>query len=105
MLAAAPGKVEKLFFSDDGGNTIYVRSPDRRLIYYYAHLSAYDPALREGMMVRQGQRLGSVGHTGNASAEGPHLHFAIWNADPAKGWYQQATAINPYSLLAGQTQH
>ena len=28
VVAAAPGKVEKLFESRDGGHTIYVRSPD-----------------------------------------------------------------------------
>lgn len=99
VIAAAPGRVEKLFLSHDGGNTIYIRSPSGRLIYYYAHLASYEPSLREGMTVRRGQRLGSVGHTGNASAEGPHLHFTVWSVDPAKSWSQDAPAINPYPLL------
>lgn len=102
VLAASSGQVEKLFASDEGGNTIYVRSPDRRLITYYAHLSAYEPGLREGARVRQGQRLGFVGHTGNAHAEAPHLHFAMWAADPAQGWSQQGAPINPYPLLVSQ---
>lgn len=97
--AAAPGRVEKLFYSADGGNTIYVRSADRRLIYYYAHLLAYDPSLREGEMVRQGQSLGQVGHTGNADAAAPHLHFAIWSVDPVGDWSQQGVALNPFPLL------
>lgn len=101
VVAAAAGTVEKLFLSQDGGQTIYVRSPDRKLIYYYAHLAAYAPGLREGQAVRRGDRLGAVGHTGNAAPEVPHLHFAMWRADPAQGWYQEAPAINPYPLLRG----
>lgn len=99
VLAAAAGKVEKLFVSQDGGNTIYVRSPDRRRIYYYAHLQGYAPGLREGAAVRRGQALGSVGHTGNASEEAPHLHFAVWDADPVLDWYQHGRPVNPYPLL------
>jgi murein DD-endopeptidase MepM/ murein hydrolase activator NlpD len=102
VLAAAPGRVEKLFLSDAGGNTIYVRSGDGRMLYYYAHLSAYAQGLREGLAVRAGQFLGTVGHTGNASAEAPHLHFAMWVANPAQGWSQEAPAIDPYPYLAGK---
>lgn len=102
VVAAAEGRVEKLFLSDDGGNTIYVRSPDRRRIYYYAHLASYAPGLREGQGVRRGQPLGMVGHTGNADAATPHLHFAVWNADPKLAWHQDAVPINPYPLLAGK---
>ena len=29
VIAAAPGTVDKLFFSNGGGNTIYIRSPDQ----------------------------------------------------------------------------
>jgi len=103
VIAAAAGRVEKLFLSHDGGNTIYVRSPDGRLIYYYAHLDAYAPGLAEGQVVASGAPLGTVGSTGNANPDGPHLHFAIEQADPAGPWYQQAPAINPYPwLVSGQ---
>jgi peptidoglycan LD-endopeptidase LytH len=102
VVAAAPGRVEKLFLSEEGGNTVYVRSGDRRRIFYYAHLASYAPGLREGQVVRAGQALGTVGHTGNADPAAPHLHFAVWNADPRLGWYQDAVPINPYPLLAGR---
>lgn len=102
VLAAAQGMVEKLHPSHDGGNTIYVRSPDRKLIYYYAHLSAYARDLREGMVVRSGQFLGTVGHSGNASPQAPHLHFAMWVADPSQGWSQDAPAVDPYLYLIGK---
>ena len=99
VLAAAPGKVEKLFLSRDGGNTIYVRSEDRRTIYYYAHLDSYAPDLREGRMVGAGELLGRVGYSGNGNPSAPHLHFAIWKVRPEIPWYGQGEAVNPYPLL------
>jgi len=103
VLAAAPGTVEKLYFSNGGGGTsVYVRSDDGRWIYYYAHLSAYAPGLREGQRLRRGAPVGYVGHTGNASPDGPHLHFAINRMAPGEKWYQ-GTPVNPYPLLAGRT--
>ncbi len=99
VVAAAPGTVEKLFLSKDGGNTIYIRSPHGRLLYYYAHLDAYAPGLTEGQQVDAGTPLGTVGSTGNTNPEAPHLHFAIASADPAAPWYQQAPPLNPYPWL------
>ena len=102
VIAAANGRVEKLFFSQGGGGiTVYVRSPDQRWNYYYAHLSAYAPGLAEGQQVRRGQVSARVGHTGDASASGPHLHFAINRMQPGERWWQ-GTPINPYPLLAGK---
>ena len=99
--AAAPGTVEKLFQSKAGGNTIYVRSSDRETIYYYAHLDRYAQGLREGQSIRRGQRLGTVGSTGNAEADTPHLHFAILQTTESADWWEPATARNPYVMLAG----
>jgi murein DD-endopeptidase MepM/ murein hydrolase activator NlpD len=99
VIAAAPGTVEKLFLSKAGGNTIYVRSANRQTIYYYAHLKSYAPGLAEGRRVIAGQDLGQVGHTGNASPDGPHLHFAILRTSPQAKWWETSTPINPYPLL------
>jgi murein DD-endopeptidase MepM/ murein hydrolase activator NlpD len=102
VIAAMDGVVEKLFFSDGGGGiTIYVRSPDQRWTYYYAHLQGYAPGLAEGRQVKRGQVIGRVGHTGNASAEGPHLHFAINRMEQGQRWWE-GEPINPYPLLAGK---
>ena len=102
VLAAAPGKVEKLFYSEGGGGiTAYVRSPDDLWSYYYAHLQGYAPGLTEGQDVRRGQLIGRVGYTGNANPEGPHLHFAINRMRPSEKWWQ-GSPINPYPLLAGK---
>ncbi|MEO6387814.1 MAG: M23 family metallopeptidase [Croceibacterium sp.] len=103
IVAAAPGTVEKLFLSDAGGNTIYVRSQDRSTIYYYAHLRDYAPGLVEGQQVTQGQALGTVGSTGDASPDAPHLHFAIMRTTPEAKWWDPASAINPYPLLRVRT--
>jgi peptidoglycan LD-endopeptidase LytH len=100
VIAAAEGTVEKLFFSNGGGGiTAYVRSPDRRWSYYYAHLDSYAPGLAEGQRLRRGDPIGRVGSTGNANPAGPHLHFAIHQMGPADRWWQ-GRAINPYPLLA-----
>jgi len=101
VIAAAPGRIEKLYFSEGGGGiTAYVRSNDGHWIYYYAHLLKYAPRLAEGQLVQRGQVIGRVGHTGNASDASPHLHFAIFRMNPGERWWQ-GTAINPYPLLAG----
>ena len=102
VLAAAPGRVEKLFFSDGGGgNTIYIRSDDGRWSYYYAHLQSYAPGLAEGQRVRRGQVIGRVGSSGNANPAGPHLHFAINRMEAGQRWWD-GEPINPYPLLAGK---
>jgi len=102
VIAATEGTVEKLFFSDGGGGiTAYVRSPDQRWSYYYAHLQGYAPGLAEGQKVKRGQLIGRVGHSGNANPQGPHLHFAINQMRAGEKWYQ-GTPINPYPLLAGK---
>jgi murein DD-endopeptidase MepM/ murein hydrolase activator NlpD len=101
VIAAAPGKVEKLFNSKGGGGiTAYVRSPDGRWMFYYAHLQAYAPGLKEGQAVKQGDVIGTVGSTGNANPAGPHLHFAINKMAEGEKWYD-GTPVNPYPLLAG----
>jgi murein DD-endopeptidase MepM/ murein hydrolase activator NlpD len=105
VIAAAEGTVEKLFFSHGGGGiTAYVRSPDRAWSYYYAHLDGYAPGLAEGQQVRRGDPIGFVGSTGNASPDGPHLHFAISRMAPDDRFWQ-GTPINPYPLLAGRGPH
>ena len=101
VVSAAPGTVEKLFFSRGGGGiSAYVRSPDRQWIFYYAHLDAYAPGLREGQAIAQGDPIGTVGFTGNANPAGPHLHFAVHRMAEGEDWHE-GTAVNPYPLLAG----
>ena len=67
----------------------------------FAHLAPGTLAVRVGQAVRTGDVIGRVGHTGNASTEGPHLHFSINQMAAGEKWYQ-GTPINPYPLLAGK---
>ncbi|MHA3792258.1 M23 family metallopeptidase [Sphingomonas sp. YL-JM2C] len=98
VIAAAAGTVEKLFDSRLGGRTIYIRRPDGQWIDYYAHLDGYAPELSEGKRIAQGEMIGTVGSTGDASAEAPHLHYAINAMAPGEGWWQ-GRPVNPYPLL------
>jgi murein DD-endopeptidase MepM/ murein hydrolase activator NlpD len=101
VVAAAPGTVEKLYFSDGGGGiSAYVRSEDGQWMYYYAHLDAYAPGLKEGQKVARGDPIGTVGSSGNANPAGPHLHFAVNRMAPGERWHR-GTPVNPYPLLAG----
>lgn len=101
VLAAADGRIEKIFWSEAGGRTLYQRSPDGRFSYYYAHLDGYAPGIHEGQMLRRGQRIASVGSTGNADPSAPHLHFAVHVMGPGDPW-QGGRAINPYPLLVSR---
>jgi murein DD-endopeptidase MepM/ murein hydrolase activator NlpD len=100
VVAAASGTIEKIFESELGGHTIYVRSPDRAFVYYYAHLESYAPGAREGVYVAQGEPLGTVGSSGDADPAGPHLHFEVKRMQPGEAWHE-GVGIDPYPLLAG----
>ena len=98
VLAAADGRVIKLFHSEKGGTTIYQLSKDEKVVFYYAHLQRYADGITEGKPVRQGEVLAYVGDTGNAGAGNYHLHFSISIvADPSRYW--EGTNINPFPLL------
>ena len=98
VVAAQDGRVVKLFTSKAGGLTIYQFDPSGTFSYYYAHLDGYAPGLREGQTVKRGELLAYVGSTGNAPAEAPHLHFAIFRLTPERQWWL-GEPINPYPVL------
>jgi murein DD-endopeptidase MepM/ murein hydrolase activator NlpD len=99
VVAAAAGRIEKLHDSVPGGTTIYQRSADGAWTYYYAHLMAYAPGLREGQAVSAGEPIAFVGDTGDAGAGNFHLHFGITRMAPGDRWWQ-GEDVNPYPLLA-----
>ena len=101
VLAAADGRVVKLFQSVKGGTTVYQRGVDGKTIYYYAHLDRYADGLAENQELRRGDVIGYVGDTGNATPGNYHLHFSIWiTEDPKRYW--DGVNLNPYPLLTGK---
>ena len=102
VLAAADGKILKLFQSERGGTTIYQLNTNADLVFYYAHLARYADSLTEGSLVKQVEVIAYVGDTGNAGPGNYHLHFSIATiSDPKRYW--EGTNINPYPLLHDRT--
>lgn len=101
VLAADDGRIAKLFFSQPGGITVYQFDPSGQFAYYYAHLDRYAAGLAEGQTVRRGSLIGYVGSSGNASADAPHLHFAIFRLGPERQWWK-GEPINPFGYLGGK---
>lgn len=93
--AVEGGTIARLFFSKNGGITIYQFDPAKRYCYYYAHLEKYAEGLEEGQVVEAGDVIGYVGTTGNAPPSTPHLHFAIFELNPDQRWWE-GTPIDPY---------
>ena len=98
VLAVEAGRIAKLFTSNLGGLTIYQYDPTETYCYYYAHLDRYAPGHKEGDQVSLGQVIAYVVSTGDASPDGPHLHFEITRLQADKKWWK-GDAINPYPLL------
>lgn len=98
IVAVDTGVIAKLFTSKAGGLTVYQFDPSEKYAYYYAHLERYAEGLKEGMLVKKGDRIGYVGSTGNANPDAPHLHFTIFELGPEKLWWE-GKPINPYPIL------
>jgi murein DD-endopeptidase MepM/ murein hydrolase activator NlpD len=96
--AVENGVIAKLFSSKAGGTTIYQFDPSERFCYYYAHLERYAEGLADGQHVARGQVIGYVGTSGNAPANTPHLHFAIFELNADRRWWE-GTPLDPYLVF------
>lgn len=96
--AVEAGTIAKLFVSKAGGLTIYQFDPAGSLCYYYAHLERYADGLHEGQRVSAGDVIGYVGTSGNAPPKTPHLHFAIFELNGDRQWWN-GQAVDPYPLF------
>ena len=103
VFAVADGKVVKLFTSKPGGLTVYQYDVLEKYSYYYAHLDRYAANLKEGQTIRRGEMIGYVGTSGNADPATPHLHFAVFELDSKKNWWEGAP-VNPYPMLTAPVQ-
>jgi murein DD-endopeptidase MepM/ murein hydrolase activator NlpD len=87
LVAARGGRVQARGYSAAMyGNWVLIDGRATRADDFYAHLERPSP-LADGERVRTGQRLGTVGKTGNARFEFCQLHFELWprgyrNGDP-----------------------
>jgi murein DD-endopeptidase MepM/ murein hydrolase activator NlpD len=67
------------------GNAVVIRHPNG-FVTRYGHMSRFNPKVKAGTRVHQGDVIGFVGATGLATA--PHLHYELWIAgrpvDPLK---------------------
>lgn len=105
IVAAAAGTIiEKTFRQKDYGNWIVI-DHGRGIYSSYAHLASVEGGLKKGMAVKQGQKLGIMGRTGNA-AQAVHLHYEVRKGDynNSKKWWG-LTALNPYSLPKEKCNH
>src|SRR4051794_8156498 len=82
VIAAGAGRVVHAGFEGAAGNYLVVHDPDSGQDAVYMHL-LHTPRLAEGESVAVGQRIASVGRTGDA--DGCHLHFELWTAP---GWFK-----------------
>jgi murein DD-endopeptidase MepM/ murein hydrolase activator NlpD len=77
-----------------GGRVVWLEDLERNLRLYFAHLDTQD--VSEGDWVTPGDRIGTVGNTGNARTTPPHLHFGIY--------VRGEGPIDPYPFLFQPTQ-
>jgi murein DD-endopeptidase MepM/ murein hydrolase activator NlpD len=94
VVAPRAGTVTYVEFQKGGAGWYVVLDGDGEdLDYAFMHLQEGSIPVHQGEHVDQGQRLGSVGHTGDA--QGDHLHFEIWQG----AWYDGGHAIDPLPYL------
>jgi len=94
LVAPRPGTITTVDYQA-GGAGYYVVEADADGTHWYVfmHLEEGSTAVTEGQQVGVGQRLGSVGATGDAT--GPHLHFEEWIGP----WQAGGHAVDPLPLL------
>jgi murein DD-endopeptidase MepM/ murein hydrolase activator NlpD len=93
MVAARGGRVKVKGHHSAAGNYLVIDGAGTGLDYAYMHLAEPSP-FRAGDRIYTGQRIGSVGETGNA--QGCHLHFELW---AAPGWYDGGRPFDPLPSL------
>ncbi len=92
VVAVADGSLYNVGYNGLGGWRLWLRDGNGTT-YYFAHLTSYAPAAREGASVSRGTVVGYVGNSGDAQGGSPHLHFEI---HPGGGG-----PVPPYPIVSG----
>ncbi len=99
VMSSTPGIVLYAGSVKRGGKVALVLGANWRL-HYFAHLDAI--SARPLSWVSGGERIGSVGSTGNAAGKPPHLHYSIvtllpyvWRADGSRQGWKKIFYLNP----------
>ena len=95
VLAATHGLVVHTGVDSLGGNIVLVLGGKWRL-HYYAHLQDIDT--QAWHWVKAGERIGTVGSSGNAVGKPPHLHYAIRTPYP-QPWLYDAGVPQAWNKL------
>ncbi|MFZ7945096.1 MULTISPECIES: peptidoglycan DD-metalloendopeptidase family protein [Bacillaceae] len=91
VLAVDDGTVVKSYYSNTYGNVIFIKHPSN-FVTVYAHLNRRIVSV--GQTVKQGDVIGKMGRTGQAT--GTHLHFETHQLE----WrYDKKYALNPEKIL------
>jgi murein DD-endopeptidase MepM/ murein hydrolase activator NlpD len=94
IVAPHGGRVTWVAYQAQGAGYYLVLASDGELYnYVFMHLQRGSTLVKAGDQVAIGQRIASVGSTGDA--EGSHLHFEIWDGP----WYNGGHAIDPLPFL------
>lgn len=104
VLAPVSGMVLDCGYKSVSGNYIYLLGPKWR-IHYFAHLDTI--LIKKFTFYTKGDKIGSVGNTGNAASKPPHLHYSVSRIIPnlfaysrksPQGW-KKIFYINPEKLF------
>jgi murein DD-endopeptidase MepM/ murein hydrolase activator NlpD len=93
VYAITAGVVQTLATLPGAGITLMLRGHDG-LGYGYMHLQGYAPDIMEGKVVRTGELIGYVGHTGTQNCA-DHLHLQVY----ADHCLSRDSLVNPYDFL------
>ncbi len=94
LLAARGGRVARTGYDPRlYGHFIVIDGRGTSTDLFYVHLAG-SPSAHEGERVRNGERIGSIGRSGNAQSVGCMLHLEVWPHG-----FRRGSPIDPEPLL------
>jgi murein DD-endopeptidase MepM/ murein hydrolase activator NlpD len=93
LVSVHAGTVRFVDYQSAAGYYVVIHDSGGKYEFAYMHLQRGSVAVKAGQHVKAGQRIGRVGHTGDAT--GPHLHFEAW----VGAWQTGGHPVDPLPLL------